>query len=89
MTELLNFRTPGLLHLLSQESEHLSDSLYTCDQLVYFFLSVVEGKGSPHRAEHTKAIHKRLGTMVTGAYGNAQLVEQCTHIHMMDVAHIE
>ena len=52
-------------------------------------LSIVKGKRSANSAKDAKPVHEGLGAMVPRAHGNAELVEKRTHVHVMDVAHVE
>ena len=70
-------------------SKHLADSTDASNQRVYLFLRVIEGEGCTDSTADAQSVHQGLCTMMTCADGNAQTVEQGTHIQMMDIANEE
>ena len=69
--------------------KHLGYPADAFDEGIDFFLCIIHGKGGTHGAEHTETFHERLRTVVTRADGNAETVEECAEVGMMDIADIE
>ena len=69
--------------------EHLTDPSDSCYERIDLLLCVVKSKGGAYGAADAEPCHEWLCTVVTCAYGNAQAVEQRSHVQMMDVADIE
>ena len=69
-------------------SEHLHDTLNAVDESIDFFGGVVEGEGGADCAFDAKAMHEWLGTVVTGADGDAEAVEEGAEVKMVDVVSV-
>lgn len=64
--------------------KHLLDALDASNEDIDVFAGVVEGEAGTAGAFDAQAAHQRLGTMMACADGNAQAVEQCAHIEVVD-----
>ena len=70
-------------------SEHLADTFDTCDEGIYIVTGVVEGEGGTDSAFDAEAPHEGFGTVVTGADGDAETVEQGAKVKVMDAGDVE
>lgn len=70
-------------------SEHLPDALNTCYQGIHFFLRVVQGEGGADCSADTQTVHQGLRTVMTGADGDAETVEQGADVEVVDLTNIE
>ena len=69
--------------------EHLSHPLDSIHQAIHLLTGVIEGEAGASCAQDAQAIHQGLGAMVSRTDSYAQPVEQRSHIHVMDVPHLE
>ena len=69
--------------------EHLYHSLDTRYQGVYFLTGVIKSERGTNSSENTQAVHQRLGTMMTSPDCNTKLIEECTEVHVVDIAYIK
>src|ERR1041385_6813931 len=53
-------------------------------QHVHFFFRVIESKRSSRGRRHVEALHHRLRTMMSGAYGDAFLIENGANVVWMN-----
>ena len=68
------------------KSEHLGDTSDGIDEGVNFIGRRIESKTYTCGTFNLKSMHEWFCTVVTSADGYAELVKQCTHIQVMDVA---
>jgi hypothetical protein len=71
------------------KSEHFGYTLDASHENVNLFLCIIEGKRSTDSARDAQTIHQGLGTVMTGAYGDAQTIEERAHIEVVDMANVE
>ena len=67
-------------------SEHVPHALDAGDEGVDLLLRVVEAEGGADRPLDAQPLHQRLRTMVPGADGDAEAVEQRAEVEVVDVA---
>ena len=70
-------------------SEHLSDAVEACHQGIYLFLRVIQGEGGADGSGDAETVHQGLRTVMTGADGNAEAVEQGADVEVVDLTNIE
>ena len=70
-------------------SEHLPDAVEACYQGIYLFLRVIQGEGGADGSADTQTIHQGLRTVMTGADGDAETVEQGADVEVVDLTNIE
>ena len=70
-------------------SEHLSDAVEACHQGIDFFLRVVQGEGGADGSGDAETVHQGLRTVMTGADGYAETVEQGADVEVVDSAEVE
>ena len=70
-------------------SEHLSDAVEACHQGIHLFLRVVQGEGGADGAGNAETVHQGLRTVMTGADGYAETVEQGADVEVVDLTNIE
>ena len=69
--------------------EHLRNAFYACYKRINLFLGVVQGEACTNGSQDAITVHQRLSTVMTCTNGDAQAVEQGSHIHMMNITNQE
>src|SRR5947209_5766308 len=67
----------------------LYDFLHRRDEAVNFRLRVIEGEGGARGGGHAEVLHDGLGAVVSGAYGDALLIEYRSNVVRMNVVNDE
>ena len=70
-------------------SEHLPDAVEACYQGIHFFLRVIQGEGGADGSGNAETVHQGLRTVMTGADGYAETVEQGADVEVVDGAEVE
>ena len=74
---------------MASGSKHLTDPTDAVHQYVHLLKGIVEGERSAYRSKNAQAVHQGLGTVVAGAYGDAEAVEQGADVEVVDLTNIE
>ena len=69
--------------------EHLRNAFYACYKRINLLLGVVQGEARTNGSQNAIAVHQRLSTMMACTNGDAQAVEQGSHIHVMNITNQE
>src|SRR5437764_15242192 len=70
-----SFYLPLTIYHLLASAEDLYDFLHRRDEAVNFRLRIVEGEGGAGGGGHAEVLHDGLRAVVSGAYGDALLIE--------------
>lgn len=70
-------------------SEHLTDALNGRNEGIYFFTCVVEGEGGADGTFDAESAHEGFGTVVTGANGDTESVEQGAKVEVVNALNVE
>ena len=70
-------------------SEHTDYSFQSCSQCVHFLLGVVKREGGTDCPFYAQTVHKRFGAVMSGSYRDAESVEQCPDVEMVNTTDIE
>ena len=70
-------------------SEHADYSFQSCSQCVYFLLGVVECKGGAYSPFDSEPVDERFGAVMSGSYRDAESVEQCPDVEMVNATDIK
>lgn len=69
--------------------KHLRYAAYACHECIDLFPGVVEAKRGAYGAFDAQAMHEWLGAMMACAHSYAEAVEECPHVEVVDISHLE